>query len=51
MPVGGPPAPPVLPTGSLYPERGHSLRGSFCCFLVIWGSSALLIAGIRGQRM
>ncbi len=43
--------PPVLPTDSLYPERGHSLLVSFFCFLVIWSSSALLIAGIRDQRM
>ncbi|SEM79822.1 capsular polysaccharide transport system permease protein [Methylobacterium sp. UNC300MFChir4.1] len=43
--------PPVSPTDSLYPERGHSLLVSFFCFLVIWSSSALLIAGIRDQRM
>ncbi|MGH1588240.1 capsule biosynthesis protein [Methylobacterium phyllosphaerae] len=43
--------PPVLPTDSLYPERGHSLLVAFFCFLVIWSSSALLIAGIRDQRM
>ncbi|MET0273258.1 MAG: hypothetical protein ABW360_09730 [Phenylobacterium sp.] len=43
--------PPVLPTDSLYPERGHSLLVSFFCFLVIWSSSSLLIAGIRDQRM
>ncbi|MDP4002067.1 capsule biosynthesis protein [Methylobacterium sp. NEAU K] len=43
--------PPVLPTDSLYPERGHSLIVAFFCFLVIWSSSSLLIAGIRDQRM
>jgi len=43
--------PPVLPTDSLYPERGHSLLVTFFCFLVIWSSSSLLLAGIRDQRM
>ncbi|MCJ2133688.1 capsule biosynthesis protein [Methylobacterium sp. J-026] len=43
--------PPVLPTDSLYPERGHTLIVSFFCFLVIWSSSSLLLAGIRDQRM
>ncbi|MGH1569879.1 capsule biosynthesis protein [Methylobacterium sp. P31] len=43
--------PPVLPTDSLYPERGHTLLVAFFCFLVIWSSSSLLIAGIRDQRM
>ncbi|AWV15101.1 capsule biosynthesis protein [Methylobacterium sp. XJLW] len=43
--------PPVLPTDSLYPERGHTLLVAFFCFLVIWSSSALLLAGIRDQRM
>lgn len=43
--------PPVLPTDSLYPERGRQLVVSFFCFLVIWSSSALLLAGIRDQRM
>ena len=43
--------PPVLPTDSLYPERGHTLIVSFFCFLVIWSSSSLLIAGVRDQRM
>jgi capsular polysaccharide transport system permease protein len=43
--------PPVLPTDSLYPERWHALIVSFFCFLVIWSSSSLLIAGIRDQRM
>ncbi|MCJ2054560.1 capsule biosynthesis protein [Methylobacterium sp. J-070] len=43
--------PPVLPTDSLYPERGRTLLVAFFCFLVIWSSSALLLAGIRDQRM
>ncbi|MHB2210161.1 capsule biosynthesis protein [Methylobacterium sp. CM6257] len=43
--------PPVLPTDSLYPERGHTLLVALFCFLVIWSSSSLLIAGIRDQRM
>jgi len=43
--------PPVLPTDSLYPERGHTLLVAFFCFFVIWSSSSLLIAGIRDQRM
>jgi capsular polysaccharide transport system permease protein len=43
--------PPVLPTDSLYPERGHTLLVAFFCFLVLWSSSSLLIAGIRDQRM
>jgi capsular polysaccharide transport system permease protein len=43
--------PPVLPTASLYPERWHTLIVSFFCFLVIWSSSSLLVAGIRDQRM
>ena len=43
--------PPVLPTDSLYPERWHTLIVSFFCFLVIWSSSSLLLAGIRDQRM
>ncbi|MCJ2069961.1 capsule biosynthesis protein [Methylobacterium sp. J-030] len=43
--------PPVLPTDSLYPERGHTLLVAFFCFFVIWSSSSLLLAGIRDQRM
>ena len=43
--------PPVLPTDSLYPQRGHTLLVAFFCFFVIWSSSSLLIAGIRDQRM
>ncbi|MFB0489268.1 capsular polysaccharide transport system permease protein [Methylobacterium sp. OAE515] len=43
--------PPVLPTDSLYPERGHTLLVAFFCFLVIWSSCSLLVAGIRDQRM
>ncbi|MCJ2059348.1 capsule biosynthesis protein [Methylobacterium sp. J-048] len=43
--------PPVLPTDSLYPERGHTLIVAFFCFFVLWSSSSLLIAGIRDQRM
>jgi capsular polysaccharide transport system permease protein len=43
--------PPVLPTDSLYPERWHTLIVSFFCFLVIWSSTSLLLAGIRDQRM
>ena len=43
--------PPVLPTDTLYPERGRSLVVAFFCFLVVWSSSSLLIAGIRDQRI
>ncbi|MDP4025535.1 capsule biosynthesis protein [Methylobacterium sp. NEAU 140] len=41
---------PVLPTASLYPERGHTLFVAFFCFFVIWSSVSLLAAGIRDQR-
>lgn len=43
--------PPVLPSDTLYPERGRSLVVAFFCFLVIWSSTSLLIAGIRDQRI
>lgn len=43
--------PPVLPTDTLYPERGRSLLVAFFCFLVIWSSTSLLVAGIRDQRI
>jgi capsular polysaccharide transport system permease protein len=43
--------PPVLPTDSLYPERGHTVLVAFFCFLVVWSSCSLLVAGIRDQRM
>jgi capsular polysaccharide transport system permease protein len=42
--------PPVLPTDSLYPERGRSLVVAFFCFLVLWSSVSLVSAGIRDQR-
>ena len=41
---------PVLPTESLYPERGRSILVTLFCFLVIWSSVSLLKAGIRDQR-
>ena len=43
--------PPVLPSDTLYPERGRSLLVALFCFLVLWSSSSLLIAGIRDQRI
>lgn len=43
--------PPVLPTDTLFPERGRSLVVAFFCFLVLWSSTSLLIAGIRDQRI
>ncbi|MBP1182129.1 capsule biosynthesis protein [Methylobacterium sp. PvR107] len=43
--------PPVLPTDSLYPERAHTVLVAFFCFLVVWSSCSLLVAGIRDQRM
>ena len=43
--------PPTLPTDSLFPERGHTLMVAFFCFLVLWSSCSLVIAGIRDQRM
>ncbi|WP_336489157.1 capsule biosynthesis protein [Methylobacterium nigriterrae] len=43
--------PPVLPTDSLYPKRGHALLLTFFCFLVIWSSASLLLSGVNDQRL
>lgn len=41
---------PVLPTYSLYPERGHTVFVMLFCFIVLWSSFTLVKAGIRDQR-
>lgn len=41
---------PVLPTESLYPERGRTVFVMLFCFTVLWSSFTLVKAGIRDQR-
>jgi capsular polysaccharide transport system permease protein len=41
---------PVLPTESLYPERGRTIFVTLFCFLVLWSSISLVKAGIQDQR-
>ncbi|MCJ2011393.1 capsule biosynthesis protein [Methylobacterium sp. J-076] len=41
---------PVLPTESLYPERGRTIFVMLFCFIVMWSSFTLVKAGIRDQR-
>jgi capsular polysaccharide transport system permease protein len=43
--------PPVLPTDTLYPRRGHALFVTFFCFLVVWSSASLIMGGINDQRL
>ena len=43
--------PPVIPTDSLYPRRGYGLIIAFFCFLVVWSSVSLVLAGIKDQRL
>ncbi|NEU12165.1 capsule biosynthesis protein [Methylobacterium sp. BTF04] len=42
---------PALPVASLYPQRGRTLFVVFFCFLVGWSSIALVIAGVKDQRL
>ena len=41
---------PVLPTESLYPERGRTVLVMLFCFTVLWSSFTLVKAGIKDQR-
>lgn len=41
---------PVLPTESLYPERGRTVFVMLFCFTVLWSSFTLVKAGIKDQR-
>ena len=43
--------PPDLPHDSLYPRRGYSVLVGFFCFLVLWSSLALIVAGLKDQRL
>ena len=43
--------PPVLPLDSLYPMRWHALFVAFFCFLVLWSSISLVVAGVKDQRL
>ncbi|MGV7033554.1 capsule biosynthesis protein [Methylobacterium symbioticum] len=43
--------PPVLPLDTLYPMRWHALFVAFFCFLVVWSSVSLVVAGVRDQRL
>ncbi|AWN50487.1 capsule biosynthesis protein [Methylobacterium sp. 17Sr1-1] len=43
--------PPSRPELSTVPMRGHSLFVAFFAFLVIWGCSSLLIAGVKDHNM
>ncbi|MDR7036790.1 MULTISPECIES: capsule biosynthesis protein [Methylobacterium] len=43
--------PPVLPTYSLYPQRGYGILIAFFCFLVVWSSVSLVAAGVKDQRL
>ncbi|AWN42195.1 capsule biosynthesis protein [Methylobacterium durans] len=43
--------PPVLPIASLYPHRGYGILIAFFCFLVIWSSVSLVLAGVKDQRL
>lgn len=42
---------PALPVASLYPQRGQTLFTVFFCFLVTWSSIALIMAGVKDQRL
>jgi capsular polysaccharide transport system permease protein len=43
--------PPVLPTDTLYPQRGRTLFVTFFCFLVVWSSVSLILGGVNDQRL
>ncbi|SFG76517.1 capsule biosynthesis protein [Methylobacterium gossipiicola] len=43
--------PPDLPSDSLYPHRGYAVSVGFFCFLVVWSSMALIMAGLKDQRL
>jgi len=43
--------PPDLPIASLYPHRGYAVLVGFFCFLVVWSSMALILAGLKDQRL
>ncbi len=43
--------PPSRPELSTVPMRGHALFVAFFAFLVIWGCSSLLIAGVKDHNM
>ncbi|MCJ2080992.1 capsule biosynthesis protein [Methylobacterium sp. J-090] len=43
--------PPDLPIASLFPQRGYALTVGFFCFLVLWSSIALIVAGLKDQRL
>ncbi|SFV03414.1 capsular polysaccharide transport system permease protein [Methylobacterium sp. 174MFSha1.1] len=43
--------PPSRPELSTVPMRGHSLFVAFFAFLVIWGCSSLLIAGVKDHNL
>ena len=43
--------PPALPDYSLYPRRVYALAVAFFCFLVLWSSVSLVVAGVNDQRL
>lgn len=43
--------PPTRPELSTVPMRGHALFVAFFAFMVIWGCSSLLIAGVKDHNM
>ncbi|BAQ45671.1 MULTISPECIES: capsule biosynthesis protein [Methylobacterium] len=43
--------PPTRPELSTVPMRGHALFVAFFAFVVIWGCSSLLIAGVKDHNM
>lgn len=43
--------PPSRPELSTVPMRGHALFVAFFAFLVLWGCSSLLIAGVKDHNM
>ncbi|AWN45454.1 capsule biosynthesis protein [Methylobacterium terrae] len=43
--------PPTRPELSTVPMRGHALFVAFFAFLVVWGCSSLLIAGVKDHNM
>ncbi|KQP51916.1 capsule biosynthesis protein [Methylobacterium sp. Leaf399] len=42
---------PSLPDASLYPRRPYTVIVAFFCFLVVWSSCALIIGGLKDQRL
>ena len=43
--------PPTRPELSTVPMRGHALFVAFFAFMVLWGCSSLLIAGVKDHNM